>query len=638
MNGLPRSLFLGLVLMLSALHAARGDGDPRVIITSQPVTTARVGQAYEYDVDAVVIRGSGIIIFELRDGPTGMTIDPLSGLIRWMPAQTGAFRVRVRAELDDDSPNDGGHADQEYTLFVLNGAPAALRGAVRSLGGIPVPSVRLRLFEISSAHFVFTTFSDAQGRYSFPSVNPGTYLMRVQPRDNAFAEQWYDRAQRIEDATPIVIPESTTVTINVTLLARDTLRDRFLLSGVVRDSSGAPIHRAAVFIFRARQHDDRDPSGFNFEGLDDRDRDQRLEALAFTDSLGRYQALLRSRRYILMAFKEGFERQFWDHKSSLLEADRLRLISDTAGINFDLQHTTPTNGSISGTITAAGTGQPVPSHVVGFHRSTPNGRFSGFIRHAVTDSAGHYTLALLRPGFYIVLAIPQGDFLPTFYDTSGGTLQLANAFPVPVSQSPVTGINIGVFPDTVSGMNRVRGFALHNSQPLPGAIIYAVSLSNGIALGAALSEHDGRFAIVGLAPGTYRLQAMKPGFAPSTTAPLTIAQQSSLPVTVNASVTLIESPTGVGAEAQPLSFRLMQNYPNPFNPNTSIRFEIRGTRQVSLKVYDVLGQELATLVNEPLQAGAYTVQFSAENFASGVYYYRLAAGGKVETKKMILLR
>jgi hypothetical protein len=339
-----------------------------------------------------------------------------------------------------------------------------------------------------------------------------------------------------------------------------------------------------------------------------------------------------------MAFKEGFDRQFWDHKSTSLEADRLRLISDTSGIDFDLQPAGSSSGSISGTITAAGTTQPVSSHVVGFHRSTPTGRFSGFVRHALTDSAGRYMLASLRSGYYIVLALPQGDFLPTFYDTAGGTLQLANAFPVPVSQAPVSGINIGVFPDTVSGINRVRGTVMQESRPLQGSIVYAVSQQNGNILGAAVSESDGRFAIVGLAPGTYRLRAMKPGFTQTTTAPLTLMQQSGLPATATSNITLIESPTDAQPGQQPFAFRLMQNYPNPFNPSTRITFSLQVVGPASLRVFDVLGREVATLVDETLQPGTYTVEFSGSNLASGVYYYRLKAAGLVETRKMLLIR
>jgi Endonuclease/Exonuclease/phosphatase family/Secretion system C-terminal sorting domain len=90
--------------------------------------------------------------------------------------------------------------------------------------------------------------------------------------------------------------------------------------------------------------------------------------------------------------------------------------------------------------------------------------------------------------------------------------------------------------------------------------------------------------------------------------------------------------------SQPNEFRLEQNYPNPFNPSTSIQFAISRGYFVSLKVYDVLGNEIATLVNEELPAGSYKEEFNANDLVSGIYFYELKAGGFVETKKMILLR
>jgi hypothetical protein len=95
----------------------------------------------------------------------------------------------------------------------------------------------------------------------------------------------------------------------------------------------------------------------------------------------------------------------------------------------------------------------------------------------------------------------------------------------------------------------------------------------------------------------------------------------------------------------PADFKLYQNFPNPFNPNTTISFSIpRNTeynsvlQNVSLKVYDILGREVATLVNENKPAGLYNVQFSMNNLHSGVYFYTLKAGSFTETKKMILLK
>jgi hypothetical protein len=88
----------------------------------------------------------------------------------------------------------------------------------------------------------------------------------------------------------------------------------------------------------------------------------------------------------------------------------------------------------------------------------------------------------------------------------------------------------------------------------------------------------------------------------------------------------------------PTGFRLEQNYPNPFNPVTNFQFSILNSQLTILKVYDLLGREVATLVNEVKQPGTYTVQFEARGLASGVYFYRLIAGEHILQRKMLLLR
>lgn len=89
---------------------------------------------------------------------------------------------------------------------------------------------------------------------------------------------------------------------------------------------------------------------------------------------------------------------------------------------------------------------------------------------------------------------------------------------------------------------------------------------------------------------------------------------------------------------QPTSFELSQNYPNPFNPSTKISWQSPISSHQTLKIYDVLGNEVATLLNEVKPAGIYEVEMNAANLSSGVYYYKLQAGSFVETKKMLLLR
>jgi photosystem II stability/assembly factor-like uncharacterized protein len=86
----------------------------------------------------------------------------------------------------------------------------------------------------------------------------------------------------------------------------------------------------------------------------------------------------------------------------------------------------------------------------------------------------------------------------------------------------------------------------------------------------------------------------------------------------------------------PKGFSLYQNYPNPFNPTTAINYQLAVGDKVTLKVYDVLGNEVATLVNEVKPAGTYEVTWNARNLSSGAYYYQLKAGSYVETKKMLM--
>ncbi|MCH8032961.1 MAG: T9SS type A sorting domain-containing protein [Bacteroidetes bacterium] len=105
---------------------------------------------------------------------------------------------------------------------------------------------------------------------------------------------------------------------------------------------------------------------------------------------------------------------------------------------------------------------------------------------------------------------------------------------------------------------------------------------------------------------------------------------------VDSNITAIDST--IATLNIPRKFELSQNYPNPFNPSTAIKYSIPKAGFVTLVVYDVLGSEVSSLVNEEKTAGYFEIEFDGSSLASGIYFYRLQAGDFVETKKMMMLK
>jgi hypothetical protein len=98
--------------------------------------------------------------------------------------------------------------------------------------------------------------------------------------------------------------------------------------------------------------------------------------------------------------------------------------------------------------------------------------------------------------------------------------------------------------------------------------------------------------------------------------------------------------TGVKQDKEnaPISFALYENYPNPFNPTTTISFSLPSRSFVSLKIFDLLGREVATVISEEMSAGRFSKQWNAAKFSSGIYFCRLTAGGSTQVKKMLLVK
>ena len=96
--------------------------------------------------------------------------------------------------------------------------------------------------------------------------------------------------------------------------------------------------------------------------------------------------------------------------------------------------------------------------------------------------------------------------------------------------------------------------------------------------------------------------------------------------------------TGVKDNRNTMTYHLFQNYPNPFNPSTTIKYQIPKESNVTIKIYDVLGREVSTLLNTEQKVGEHEVEWNANGFASGIYFYQIKAKNFIDTKKMLLIK
>jgi Zinc carboxypeptidase/Secretion system C-terminal sorting domain len=135
--------------------------------------------------------------------------------------------------------------------------------------------------------------------------------------------------------------------------------------------------------------------------------------------------------------------------------------------------------------------------------------------------------------------------------------------------------------------------------------------------------------------GTYSLTFTAPNYYPKTVTGITAINDSAVVYNVKLRSRL----TSVGNEVTDVtSFNLYQNYPNPFNPVTNIKFDLKENSFVTLKIYDAAGKEIQTLVNSRLNAGQHSFNWNAENFSSGVYFYKISAGSFSDIKKMLYIK
>jgi len=331
-------------------------------------------------------------------------------------------------------------------------------------------------------------------------------------------------------------------------------------------------------------------------------------------------------------------------------ATQIIVSKDTSGINFTLAPVPPVTvvyGSIKGAVIDSANNVGVPARIIATRdKWTILDVFRGARSYVVdTDTLGNFEIDSLPSGSYYVFALPLGNYAPAYYynvNDSTSTHWWKKASRVVVKSSTVEDINIYVhqFSISFSGYGRLSGkiTTKGTATGIPGAIIYA-SKKNEIA-GYAIAGTNGTYTLDGLAAGSYSISVDNLGSESTSSKNGTISYSGSSQA-IDFSLDQSSVITSAAQEitgSQPVSFELAQNYPNPFNPSTTIRYSVASSGPVSLKVYNLLGQEIATLAQGYQQAGIYQVEFSGKGLASGIYFYRLHSPSSDLTRKMILLQ
>ena len=316
---------------------------------------------------------------------------------------------------------------------------------------------------------------------------------------------------------------------------------------------------------------------------------------------------------------------------------------NVTGIDFSLPSQSDGTNSISGFVYDADTGLPiadveiyaVPLSGGNWIESKTAKSQSTNKKLFKTDNNGAYNIGGIRSGSYTLL-FSRGGYLSAFY---GDTFEWENASVINLpGNTDLTGVNINL-----KQMNPIGGEIIGEVNVttqftgLSGTLVSAFN-SSGKVIANAISEYNGNYNIPSLVNDNYTIKASKVGYPTSEYSQKVQIDLNSSPVVKNINISIGTTDAERTGSEIPESFSLSQNYPNPFNPSTKIEFSVPRASQVNLKVYNVLGKEIATLVNKYLETGNYKVNFSGADLPSGIYIYKFNSGSFSDIKKMILLK
>jgi len=562
--------------------------------------------------------------------------------------------------------------EQATTISILNGSEvyaidfklpitmgtASIAGSIvasdgRALAGVSISlSSTDSLFPDGNKRFDIWAWatSDSNGYYWIDRLPAGSYLAQATYWENdSYAQQWFDQADDITNATAIILANGEKRSdINFSLTLKPVYGK---IVGAVMDSlTGMPINRAYVEITPLFNQ-----SYWNFCPM------YWYANYAITDENGKYQVdYLWEGEYLVSVYANGA----FEYFENVSVADLATPIKVTGGasaeVNFYLKPRNEGPGVLSGKVVSDWENLPFDIAVV-TAQPTADGVLpqSKLFYTAVTDVNGFYEMAGLPVGSYLVKSFAPwtiGEYFDNVFDPAEAMVVNVDGFNattgIDFSLSPMWFLKGGELYDRGANSGGIVGTVTDsNGAPLNEATIYIFNESEQV-VGFARSGADGSYQLRGLPPGNYVLQASFFGYESQYNgnvdnfSEVVPVQLGSGLVEVNFSL-VSSSATGVKkaeTSSLPKTVQLYGNYPNPFNPETKISFALPRTMKVKLTVFNIFGEQVATLIDGELAAGLFDAvwnsrqQFSGSLVASGVYFYRLQAEQETVSGKMLLIR
>ncbi len=471
------------------------------------------------------------------------------------------------------------------------------------------------------------------GKYKL-SVAPGEYIVMCQYSDSdvPFFAEYYEGAKDIAAAKLVKVSTDQAVSdIDFSVPAPKVI-SKVTISGKVTDDQGNALAAATVELFFKQSFYSSDSVSYSEKTTADANGNYSFELKDVKSPLT---------EIIISAFSSGYFKEFNNNKNEYYLADPLIPGEKTVFENIDFSLSPlpkVSTNTISG-IVLSEAGKAISGAVISAYHSNDVNVIS-----TRTDSEGKYELTNLYEGKYVI-QFYAANYVPEFYNDVENWEQ-AQALYLSQSLNNIDATLTSFAADSSSG--KVMGSVVSEDGAELGGVLVSVKNSNGKTVGFDFTNNQGQYWIEGLEKGTLTVIANRVQYNVASNA-ISLLAPSKI---CNLSLKKVNDATFVADEGSngniATNFELQGNYPNPFNPETSIHFALSQPAQVSVSVYNMLGQEIYQAQSNSVVSGNQSIKWNGMNkqgviVQSGVYFYKISAaftnGNKeTQTGRMLLLK